>query len=381
VKNYYHLLTDEQRDLQLMAREFADKEIIPTTKELEREGKFPKELYKKAFELGLTTLTLPEKYGGMGLDIFTYSLIKEEIARGDAGFAGAIAGAYMGYMPVKIAGSDYHWKLVAECLTNGGIMAFALTESDSGSDAGSMRTVYKDDGDAFVVNGSKCFISNGGVADMYLLFATKDRNMGNKGISVFLVERNTPGISVGREEDKMGYRTSNTTDVIFEDVRIPKENMIGGECHGMEIMRRCLNYTRPTAGAGAVGNAQYAYECAVEYSKVRQVFGKPICKNQGISFMLADMYTKLEAARQMVWHACKCADAGIVDGRLFSASKAFAADVGMEVTTNAVQILGGYGYSKEYPVEKRMRDAKVYQIFEGTNQIQKMIIASDILRS
>jgi Acyl-CoA dehydrogenases len=380
MKTHYHLLTDEQRDLQLMVREFADKEIIPTAKELEREGEFPRELYKKAFEMGLTTVSLPEKYGGMGLDIFTYSLIKEEIARGDAGFAGAIAGAYMGYMPVKIAGTEYHSKLVADCLTNGGIMAFALTEPDSGSDAGSMRTVYADDGDAFVVNGTKCFISNGGVADMYLLFATKDRSLGNKGISVFLVERNTPGISIGREEDKLGYRTSNTTDVIFTDVRIPKKNMIGGECQGMDIMRRSLNYTRPTAGAGAVGNAQYAFECAVEYSKVRQTFGRPICKNQGVSFMLADMYTKLEAARQMVWHACKCADAGVVDGRLFSASKAFAADVGMEVTTNAVQILGGYGYSKEYPVEKRMRDAKIYQIFEGTNQIQNMIIAGDILR-
>jgi alkylation response protein AidB-like acyl-CoA dehydrogenase len=178
----------------------------------------------------------------------------------------------------------------------------------------------------------------------------------------------------------MGYRTSNTTEVIFDEVKISKKNLIGEECQGMDIMKKALNYTRPTAGAGAVGNAQYAYECAVDYSKVRETFGKPICKRQGISFMLADMYTKLEAARLMVWHACKCADAGVFDTKLFSAAKTFAADIGMEVTTDAVQILGGYGYSKEYPVEKRMRDAKIYQIFEGTNQIQRMIISSNIIK-
>ena len=189
----------------------------------------------------------------------------------------------------------------------------------------------------------------------------------------------TAGISIGKHEDKMGYRTSCTNDVVFEDVRIPLKNMIGEEGQGMDIVKRSLGYTRPTSGAGAVGNAQYAYECAVEYSKMRETFGKPICKNQGISFMIADMYTKLEAARQMVWHACKCADAGITDTRLASAAKVFASDIGMQVCTGAVQILGGNGYGGEFPVEKRFRDAKIYQIFEGTNQIQRKIIAGDIL--
>lgn len=177
----------------------------------------------------------------------------------------------------------------------------------------------------------------------------------------------------------MGYRSSCTNDIIFEDVRIPLKNMIGEEGQGMDIVKRSLGYTRPTSGAGAVGNAQYAYECAVEYSKTRETFGKPICKNQGVSFMLADMYIKLEAARQMVWHACKCADAGITDTRLASAAKVFASDAGMQVCTDAVQILGGYGYCRDYPVEKRFRDAKIYQIFEGTNQIQRKIISGDIL--
>ena len=379
VKNYFHTLTEEQREIQAMVRDFADKEIIPTAKQCDIDGTFPMELYRKAFEMGLTTYTIPEKYGGGGGDIFTYSLIKEELARGDAGFSGTIAGAYMGVVPIKVAGNDYHWKMVADVLTQGGIMSFTLTEPDAGSDAASLRTKYVRDGDHFVINGRKGFISNGEVSDLYLVFATKDIQLGAKGISAFIVPRSALGISIGKHEDKMGYRTSCTNDVVFEDVRIPVANLIGAEGEGMDIVKRSLGYTRPTAGAGAVGNAQYAYECAVEYSKVRKTFGKAICKNQGVSFMLADMYVRLEAARQMVWHSCRCADAGIVDPRLFSASKVFAADAGMQVCIDAVQVLGGYGYSKEYPVEKRMRDAKIYQIFEGTNQIQRKIIAGDIL--
>lgn len=376
----FNLLTPEQQELRLMVREFADKEIIPAAKQLEINSEFPKELYRKGFEMGLTVATLPEKYGGMGLDIFTYSLLKEEIARGDAGFAGAVAGCFMGSLPALLAGTDYHLKLVSECLCNGGIMAFALTEPDSGSNSADMRTTYVDDGDSYILNGTKCFISNGGVADLVLVFATKDRALGKNGISAFYVDTKTPGFIVGKHEDKMGYRTSCTTDIAFVDCRIPKKNLIGEEGQGMEIMNRCLNRTRPTAGAGAVGNAQYAYEVAVDYANTRQSFGKPIRKYQGVSFKLADMYSHLEAARLMVWHACKCADAGIVDRKLFSAAKVFAADVGMQVCTDAVQILGGYGYSKEYPVEKRFRDAKIYQIFEGTNEIQRMIISSDIYR-
>ena len=381
MKTSFNLLTDEQQEFRQLVREFADKEIIPKTKQLDVNGEFPKELYHKAFEMGLTTMTLPEKYGGQGMDIFTYALLKEELARGDAGFAGAIAGSFMGSLPSLLDGTEYHKQLVAECLTNGGIMAFCLTEAESGSDSASMRTTYVDDGDSYIINGNKCFISNGGVADLLQVWATHDRTLGKDGISCFLVDTKTPGVSVGKHEEKLGYRTSATTEIIFEDVRIPKKNMIGAEGEGMAIMNRSLNRTRPTAGAGAVGNAEYAYECAVEYAKVRTSFGgKPIRKFQGVGFMLADMYTQLEAARQLVWYACKCADAGVVDRKLFSAAKCFAADVGMKVCEDAIQVMGGYGYSKEYPVEKRFRDAKIYQIFEGTNQIQRIVINSDICK-
>ena len=379
-KTSFDLLTPMQQDLRLMVRDFADRDIIPTAKVLEVEGEFPKELYQKAFEMGLTTMILPEKYGGMGLDIFTYAICKEELARGDAGFAGAVAGSFMGSLPARLFGNEYHLKLVTDVLCNGGSMAFALTEAESGSDSADMRTTYIDDGDAWVINGSKCFISGGAHADMFLVYATKDRALRNKGISMFLVDAKTPGVSIGKHEDKMGYRTSCTNTLNFDNVHIPKENMIGNECEGMEMMRQCLNRTRPTAGAGAIGNAQYAFEVAVDYAKVRKSFGKPIYKHQGIGFKLADMYTLLEAGRLLCWQACKTADAGIVDTKLFSASKVFAADAGMKVCTEAVQILGGYGYSKEYPVEKRFRDAKIYQIFEGTNEIQRMIICGDVVK-
>ncbi|WP_425805159.1 acyl-CoA dehydrogenase family protein [Desulfitobacterium sp. Sab5] len=380
MNNYYHLLTEEQEDLRLMVREFADKEIIPTAKECDLPGTYPKDLFHKAYEMGLTTFTLPERFGGGGGDIFTWSLIKEELARGDAGFSGSIAVCYMASVPIKIAGTDYHMKKLADVLTSGGSACFALTEASAGSDAAAMRTHYTREGEYFVLNGRKSFITSAPVADMFVVFATMDPTLRAKGISAFLVDGHSPGVSIGKDEDKMGFRTSMTSDVIFQDVKVPIANLIGKEGEGMEIAKASLGRTRPSSGAGAVGNAQYALECAVEYSKVRTTFGKPICKNQGISFMLADMYTKLEAARMMVWQSSKCADAGIFDMRLASAAKAFAADAGMQVCTDAVQILGGYGYSREYPVEKRFRDAKLYQIFEGTNQIQRMVIAGDILK-
>lgn len=381
MKNNYHLLTTEQEELRQMVRDFADSEIIPTAKECDVPGIFPKELFHKAFEMGLTTCTLPEKFGGMGLDTFTWAVLKEEIARGDAGFASSVGVCYMASKPAQLFGTEEQIKMVADVLTSGGMGCFALTEPNAGSDASAMKTRYTREGEYFVLNGRKGFITSAEVADIATVYATSDPSLGAKGVSAFLVDMHTPGISIGKHEDKMGHRTSVTNDIVFEDVKIPVKNLLGQEGMGMTIATTSLGYTRPSSGAGAVGNAQYALECAVEYSKVRTTFGKPICKNQGISFMLADMYTKLEAARMMVWHACKCADAGIRDMRLSSAAKAFASDMGFQVCADAVQILGGYGYSREYPVEKRLRDAKLYQIFEGANQIQRKIIAGDMLHS
>ena len=381
MKNYSHLLSTEERDIQELVRDFANKRLIPVCKEADVEGRVPMELYKEAFDMGLTILTLPEKYGGLGKGVFITALVNEELARGDAGFSGIVQGAHIACTPIEHYGTEYHWKLVADMLLGGGVMSFTLTEPNAGSDAAALRTRYEIVGDEVILNGRKGFISNGEVSDMYTVFATKDPSLRAKGISCFLVPRTAPGISIGKHEDKMGYRTCATNDVVFEDCRIPLKNMIGGEGQGMEIAKSSLGYTRPPAGAGAIGNAQYAFECAVEYSKVRTTFGKPICKNQGISFMLADMYARLEAGRQLVWHSCRCADAGIVDLRLASAAKYVASDNAMQVCTDAVQVLGGYGYSREYPVEKRFRDAKLFQIFEGTNQIQRMLVASDLLHS
>ncbi len=380
MRNSFHLITPEQEDLRLTVREFANKEIIPAAKEAEIDSVFPKELFKKAYEMGLTTFTLPEKLGGAGGDIFTYALLKEEIARGDAGFATTIGGCYMSTVPIKIAGTEEQLKTVADILLNGGCGCFGLTEPNAGSDSAALKTKYKKEGEYYVINGRKGFITNGEIGDYIVLFATSDPSLRHTGISCFLVDMHSEGVSIGGHEDKMGCRTSVTNDVVFEDVKVPLKNLIGEEGKGMNIAMTSLGYTRPTSGAGAVGNAQYAFECAVDYSKIRTTFGKPICKNQGVSFMLADMYTRLEAARMMVWQACRCADAGKPDMRLASAAKVFASDSGLQVCADAVQILGGVGYSKEYPVEKRFRDAKLYQIFEGTNQIQRMVISGDILK-
>jgi len=374
-----YLLTDEQKDLQAMVREFADKEIVPMAKEADRTGEFPTALVKKAVDMGLTTLSLPVAYGGMGIDNQTYAIIKEEIARGDAGIASTLGACYLGVMPIKLAGTERQMRKVADVLLSGGIMAFGLTEAESGSDAASLKTTYVKDGDQYILNGTKTFITNGGIAELYTIFATRDRTLGAKGISAFIVEAGTPGLSVGKEEVKMGIRTSNTTEVILQDVRIPAENLLGEEGQGFKIALNTLNQTRPTSGAGAIGNAVAAYEYALEYSKQRKTFGNPICKHQAVSFLLADMAIQLEAARQLVMYAAKIMDTGTVVPRIFSTAKAFASDVGMKVCCDAVQIMGGYGYSCEYPVEKRMRDAKIFQIFEGTNQIQRLIISGSIL--
>lgn len=375
-----YLLSNEQKDFQAMARNFAEKEIRPVTKEADVTGEFPWELYKKACDLGFNIIQLPEKYGGLGLDTWTYAIIKEELARGDAGFATTIGAAALAFKPVQLAGNDYHLQMVADVITGGGLTAFGLTEAEAGSDSGALRTTARKVGDDYILNGTKSFISNAGIADIYTIFATVDKTLGAKGICAFLVPKGTPGLSSGKHEDKMGIRTSNTADIIMQDVKVPAKNMIGAEGDGFKIAMKTLDRTRPAAGSGAVGVAQAALDFAVAYSKERVTFGKPICKHQAIAFMLADMDIQIQAARSLTWHACRTIDSGVIDSKLFSASKAFASDVAMKVTTDAVQILGGYGYSREFPVEKLMRDAKIYQIFEGTNQIQRIIVSSNLLK-
>lgn len=373
------LLTDEQRDLQAMFREFARKEIIPISAEYDEKGEFPREVFKKAVDMGLTTLGIPAKYGGSGEGALTGSLLSEELGYADAGFAVAVGACNLATIPVMMGGNDAQVQEVADIMLQGGMAAFCLTEAAAGSDAAALRTTATRDGDDYIINGSKAFITNGGVADIYTVFATVDKELGHKGITAFLVPRSLPGISVGKEENKMGIRLSNTTEVIFEDVRVPAKNIIGEIGKGMKIALGTLNRTRAQGAAAAVGLSQRAIDESIQYAKTRTTFGRPIIKNQAIQFMLADMDIQTEAGRQLVRHCCRMVDKGVVDARQGSIAKTFVGDSAVKVALDAIQILGGYGYSREYPVEKLLRDAKIYQIFEGTNQIQRMTIAGHLM--
>lgn len=375
-----YLFTEEQKDLQLMVRKFAEKEIMPYAAEWDREGKIPKEALKKAMDMGLHLMEIPEKYGGMGLDYTTVAILREELGRADAGFAVCIGANNLGYTPLALSGTPEQVKRFADIVLSGAVGAFCFTESQGGSDAVNMLTTAKKVGDEYVINGSKCFVTNGGIASIYTVFAVTDKEKGARGISAFMVERDRSGITVGKEEDKFGIRASNTTEVVFQDVRIPAKNLIGNEGEGFKIAMKTLDKTRPGGSATAVGVCQRAIDESIKYAKERVVFGKPIAKHQAIAFMIADMEIKTQAARQMVHYACRLIDNGIYDSVVGACAKTFVGDAVMQITTDAVQILGGYGYSKEYPVEKLMRDAKIYQIFEGTNQIQRMVISGHLLR-
>ena len=286
----------------------------------------------------------------------------------------------LGYTPLSIAGTKEQIKHFADIVVPGAVSAFCLTEAQGGSDAGNSKTTAVKVGDEYVINGVKTFITNGGIASVYTVFAMTDKEKGVKGMSAFLVERDRPGVSVGAEENKMGIRASNTTEVVFEDVHVPADHLIGKEGDGFKIAMKTLDRTRPSGSATAVGICQRAIDECVKYAKERVVFGKPIAKHQAVAFMLADMEIQTQAARQMVMHAARLMDNGIYDSVVAAAAKTFTGDTAMKVTTDAVQVLGGFGYSREYPVEKLMRDAKIYQIFEGTNQIQRVVISGNLLR-
>jgi len=371
-----YLLTDMQKDLQKFAREFAEKEIGPIAKEIDRtHGPFPMDVFKKFCDAGFNTMFLPEKYGGQGFGAFDMVLVYEEFAKVDAGFIASASTGEFGIEAIMLFGTEEQKQYYMDFILNGKLGAFALTEPDAGSDAGNTKTTAVRDGDEYVLNGRKCFITSGGLADVYTVFATVDRSMGVKGITCFIVERNRPGFSVGKAEDKMGMVLSNTTDLILEDVRIPVKNRVGEEGEGFKIAMKCLDRSRGVNSYGALGIAQRAIDESVAYAKVRKTFGKPIIAHQGVQFLLADMEIQTQAARALLWHCARMVDCGVYDTKLGSVTKTFVADTAMKVTTDAVQILGGYGYSREYPVEKLMRDAKLWQIFEGTNQIQRMVIA------
>jgi len=374
-------LTDEQRALQELAREFARKEIEPVAAHHDRTGEFAMDVYRKAWELGLMNTHIPEAYGGLGLGSFENCLIAEELAAGCSGIYASMEVNTLAEAPVVLAGTDEQKKRFLTPLTEElRFASYAVTEPDAGSDVASITTRAVRDGEDYVLNGHKMWITGAGHASWFFVLAYTDPEARIKGMTGFLVPADLPGIRVGKKEINMGQRASDTRAVDFEDVRVPAANRLGAEGEGWLIAMKAFDRTRPPVAAGAVGVARRAMEHAVQYAQERQAFGVPIARHQAVAFMLADMAKDIAAARLLVWQAAIKIDAGERNTMEAAMAKCFAADTAMRVTTDAVQVLGGYGYNSEYPVEKLMRDAKVFQIYEGTSQIQRIIIARELLR-
>lgn len=376
-------LTDEQLALQDMVRKFAKNEIIPAAHKYDQSSEFPQEIINKAFELGIMNVGVPEEYGGLGLGVLDDVIINEELGAGCMGMATSITVNMLGLYPILIGGTpDQIRRFVAPFLEAPKLIAFGLTEPGSGSDAASLSTVARDEGDHYVVNGSKMWITNAGVSSMISFFATTDKSLGTKGTVCLVTPSDAEGISFGKHEDKLGQRCSDTRAITFDNVKIPKENLIGQVGEGFKIAMKTLDKTRASIAAGAVGAARAAMEYSIGYSKERKQFGQPISKFQAIQILLADMATGVEAGRLLCHRAGWLLDQGEAQaGNLASAhAKRFCADMAMQVATDAVQVYGGYGYTKEYPVEKIMRDVKLVQIYEGTSQIQRLVIARHLLR-
>ncbi len=372
-------LTEEQQELVRTAREFAKKEIIPVAGHHDETGEFPREILKKAWEIGLMNVEVPEEYGGLGLGCLDHCLIQEEIAYGCLGFNTSFAANMLGGMPLLIAGTDAQKKKYLGRLIDEPIFAaYCCSEPDAGSDVAGMSTKVERKGDEYVLNGQKRWITNGGVASWYTVLATFDRGLKHKGIACFVVNADAPGVKAGRKEDKMGQRASNTTDVIFEDVVLPKEALLGREDQGFKIAMMTFDRSRPWIASGAAGVTRRALDESTAYALERKTFGVPIAQHQAIQFMIAEMAISYEATRLLCHKAAWSVDRGELNSIVSAYAKAYGADSAMRATTDAVQVFGGYGYTKEYPVEKLMRDTKLLQIYEGTSQIQRMVIARNV---
>lgn len=375
-------LSEEHEMIRKMVRDFARNEVAPTAAERDEEERFDRGIFEKMAKLGLTGIPWPEQYGGIGSDYLAYCIAVEELSRVCAS-TGVTLSAHtsLAGWPIYKFGSEEQKQKYLKPMAQGKVIgAYGLTEPGSGSDAGGMRTTARRDGDEYVLNGSKIFITNGGVADIYVVFALTDPENRQKGTTAFIVESDFPGFSVGKKEKKMGIRSSPTTEIIFEDCRVPKENVLGQEGEGFKIAMMTLDGGRNGIAAQAVGIAQGALDAAVAYAKERVQFGKPIAQQQGVGFKLADMATQVEAARLLTYQAAWLESEGLPYGKESAMSKLLAGDTAMKVTTDAVQVFGGYGYTKEYPVERYMRDAKITQIYEGTQEIQRLVISRMITK-
>ncbi len=372
-------LTDEQKSMREMAHDFAEKEIRPVAWEYDRDATWPADVLEKAWELGLMNNHLPSEYGGAGLSTLDGCIIEEEIAWGCSGIGTSLSCNGLASAPVQLAASEKLKREYLGRLAEAPLFAsFCLTEPDAGSDVSGMKTTAVKKGDKWVINGSKCFITNGEYANWYTVYAKTDKEAGHRGISCFIVPRDA-GVVVDKHEDKMGQRASNTASISFNDVEIPLDHLVGEENKGFKIAMMTLDRTRPGVAAMGVGVARAAMEMAIEYSKQRVQFGVPIAMHEAIQFMIADMATKVHLSRLATYHSAALLDQGARNTIESSHAKRFAADSAMEVTTDAVQVFGGYGFIKEYKVEKLMRDAKILQLYEGTAQIQRLVIARETL--
>ncbi|MCI8659618.1 MAG: acyl-CoA dehydrogenase [Lachnospiraceae bacterium] len=386
-----YIISDEQKDIQQMVQDFADKQIMPRAAEFDVKGELDWESYNKACEMGLLCPDIPEEFGGSGMDAMTCAIIREELMRGDAGFGLTLGTNGLGIKPILLAGSPEQKQMAADTILSDkpgrdprwpkkrfGFAAFALTEPDAGSDAGACRTTAEKVGNEYVINGRKCFITNACYADIFTVIASVDRSLGYKGLTMFLVDAHAPGVSIGKHEDKMGIRQSATCDIIFDNVHIPEENLIGEVGKGFNIAMKTLEQGRAAIGSSCCGIMRAAFELAVKYAQERTSMGKPIYKNQGILYKLADMQIAIETTRQIGLYVAALVDAKDPKASVMGPiAKCYGSDALQKVVTEAVQILGGYGYMRDYPAEKLMRDAKIFQIFEGTNEIQRMIIGNN----
>ena len=372
-------LTDEQKALRELAHDFAEKEIRPVAWEHDKDGSWPQEVFDKAWEVGLMNTHAPEQYGGPGLSYLDGCLIEEELSWGCSGITTSLGANGLAAAPIALGGSEEIQREYFTDLTeNRSLASFCLTEPDAGSDVSGMRTRAVRKGDKYVLNGSKCFITNGSYADWFTVYAKTDPDAGHRGISAFLVRKDDT-VTVDKKEDKMGQRASNTATITFNDTEVDAKYLIGEENKGFKLAMMTLDRTRPGVAAMATGIARAAFEFATEYSKERVQFGVPIAMHQAIQFMIADMATKVHLSRLATWNSAVLLDQGKRNTLESSHAKRFAADTAMEVTTDAVQVYGGYGFIKEYPVEKLMRDAKIMQLYEGTSQIQRLVIARETL--
>ncbi|MBY0090605.1 acyl-CoA dehydrogenase [Priestia megaterium] len=368
-------LSEEHEMIRKMVRDFAKNEVAPTAAQRDEEERFDRGIFTQMADLGLTGIPWPEQYGGIGSDYLAYCIAVEELSRvcASTGVTLSAHTSLAGWPIYTFGTEEQKQKYLKPMATGEKIGAYGLTEPSAGSDAGGMRTLAVKDGEDYILNGSKIFITNGGEADIYVVFARIDSN--EKRTSAFIIEKDMPGFSVGKKEKKLGIRSSPTTEIIFEDCRVPKENLLGNEGEGFKVAMMTLDGGRNGIAAQAVGIAQGALDAAVAYAKERQQFGKPIISQQGIAFKLADMATSIEAARLLTYQAAWLESQGLPYGKESAMSKLYAGDTAMKVTTEAVQVFGGYGYTKDYPVERFMRDAKITQIYEGTQEIQRLVIS------